>query len=62
MKITESEFKLYETVRRSGVVNMMFASKVAEITNMTKEQVFYIMKTYDALEKKYGEKNGNNQK
>ena len=59
MEITKSEFDLYETVRRSGVVNMMFVSKVSEITNMTKEQVLYVMKNFEALEKKYGEKNDN---
>lgn len=55
MEITKSEFQFFEVVRSSGVVNMCHASKVSEITNMTKEQVLYIMKTYEALHKKYGE-------
>jgi len=57
MEITKSEFGLYEAVRRSGVVNMMFVSKVAEITDLSVEEVKYIIRHYEALSKKFGDEN-----
>ena len=53
MEITKEKFIAYETVRQSGVTNMFAISIVCELSELIKEEVIEIMKTYDELNKKY---------
>ncbi len=53
MEITKKDFEKYEDVRASGITNMFMVSVVCDMSGLTKEQVIYIMKHYDELNKKY---------
>ena len=49
MEITKEEFLSYEEVRKSGCINMFHINGVVGLTDLTREQVFYIMDHYDEL-------------
>ena len=49
MNITKEEFLSYEEVRKSGCINMFNVGGVVGLTDLTREQVFYIMENYDEL-------------
>jgi len=53
MEITKKAFLAYEDVRQSGVTNMFDVKVVNEMSGLTKEQIFEIMKSYDKLAEKY---------
>lgn len=55
MEITKEKFERYIKVQRSGVTNMFMVSNVTSLTGLEKEEVLYIMKHYEELEKKYEE-------
>ena len=52
-KITMSEFQKYEDVRASGVTNMWAVDVVHNLSGLSREKIFVIMKNYEYLEKKY---------
>jgi hypothetical protein len=56
MEITKEEFLSYEEVRKSGCINMFHINGVVGLTDLTREQVFYIMDHYDELKKCYKNK------
>ena len=47
------DYMKYEDCRESGVTNMFDIRNVMALTGLSKEQIIYIMKNYDALTKKY---------
>lgn len=47
--ISREKFESYEQVRQSGVTNMFNVSLVCELTDLTKDECFYIMKNYSKL-------------
>ena len=47
------DFIKYLDCRDSGVTNMFDVTTVKSITGLSKEQIIYIMKNFDKLEKKY---------
>lgn len=51
--VTKKEFMSYESVRRSGVTNMMNVSYVSNVSGLTKEQCFDIMKNYGKYADEY---------
>ena len=56
--ISETVFKAYESVRKSGITNMFDVNTVIYLANqfgvkITKEQIIEIMKTYGELKEKY---------
>lgn len=51
--ITEDKFQAYEDVRQSGVTNMFAVNVVMEISGLSKEECFTIMKHYGELDKLY---------
>ena len=53
MLITEQQFQAYEDVRDSGVTNMFNFKLVEQLSDLTKEQICYIMKNYESLCKQY---------
>ena len=53
IKITKKKFMSYESVRLSGVVNMFMISSVADLSELTKEEVKDIMENYSKYSKKY---------
>ena len=55
MEITKDDFELYEDVRKTGRINMFNVSKIVELTGLTKEQCFYIMKNYNKLSEEFGD-------
>ena len=55
MEISKDEFEQYEEVRKGGLTNMFNVGLVAELSGLTKEQIFFIMKNYGELKKKYCE-------
>ena len=53
MEISKEDFEAYEVVRESGVTNMFAVSKVSELSGLSKEVIFEIMKQYNSLCEKY---------
>jgi len=47
------DFIKYLDVRDSGVTNMFDLRNVTALTGLSKEQIMYIMKNFDKLNKKY---------
>ena len=47
------DFVKFLDCRDSGVTNMFDVTTVKSITGLSKEQIIYIMKNFDKLEKKY---------
>lgn len=58
MEITKEKFDAYESVRRSGVTNMFDVRMVQSLSGLNKEEIFYIMKNYNELMEKFGDKDG----
>ena len=52
--ITKEQFESYEAVRELGVTNMLAVNTVCELSGLTREQVFEIMKNYSALKSEMG--------
>ena len=57
--ITKKEYTAYEKVRLSGVTNMFDVGTVEILSGLSREKIIEIMKTYEALMKKYPEVRGN---
>lgn len=53
MEITQDQFQAYEDLRGEGSINMVMINSVADLTDLTPEQVMYIQKNYSELKKKY---------
>ncbi len=53
--ITKEQFESYESVRVSGVTNMLMITTVCEISGLKRDEVKYIIKNYSELNKKYSE-------
>ena len=53
MEITKEQFLDYEAVRLSGVTNMIAVTVIEELSGLSREQIFEIMKRHDELKKKY---------
>ena len=53
MEITKEQFLDYEAVRLSGVTNMMAITVIEELSGLSREQIFEIMKRHNELKKKY---------
>ena len=51
--ITKEDFEAYEEVRQSGVTNMFMASKVSELSGLSKTQILAIMQDYSYLNTKF---------
>ena len=51
MNITIEQFKRYVAVQESGVTNMWNVTLVSELAELTKAQVMYIMKNYNAIKR-----------
>lgn len=51
MKLTKQQFKEYELVRESGKTNMFDVETVCKLTQLCRDQVFFIMKNYSYLKK-----------
>ena len=51
--ITREEFKDYERLRRSGKINMSDITLVEMLTMLYREQIFFIMRNYKELSKKF---------
>ena len=50
--ITKEQFESYEAVRELGVTNMFAVNNVCNLSGLTREQVFEIMKNYSALKRR----------
>ncbi len=55
MEISKQEFNAYRRVQYSGVTNMFDVRAVESYSGLTREQIMYIMKNYEALEKEHGD-------
>ena len=53
MNITKKEFMAYESVRRSGVTNMLDVSTVELCSGLDRDKICYIIENYNELYKKY---------
>lgn len=55
INITEDQFLIYLEIQRSGALNMFDVTGVVEIAcgELTRKDVFYIMKNYHDLFNKY---------
>lgn len=53
-KITKEDFNAYRKVQHSGVINLFDIQLVSELSGLTKEKTYNIMKQYGFLENKYG--------
>lgn len=51
--ITKKQFERYVRVQMSGVTNMFAVNMVMELSGLSKEQCFEIMKTYGQLKELY---------
>mgnify|MGYP003134152904 FL=1 len=49
MEITKEELNEYDEVRDSGMTNMFNVSVVSDLSGLSKEKIFYIMKNYERL-------------
>ena len=54
-KVTKGEFLMYKAVQESGMFNM-FDPRARELTGLDKGTYVEILKTYDELENKYGDR------
>lgn len=53
MEITQSQFRSYEAVRRSGVTNMFDVRTVSAYSGLERAEILHIMKHYSELKEKY---------
>jgi len=53
MTITKEQFQRYEEVRVSGVTNMFRRTVVQDLTNLSMDEISFIMDNYGALKAKY---------
>lgn len=53
MNITKNQFQSYVSVQESGIVNMFAINTVSELSGLSKEQIFDIMKNYSQYKEKY---------
>ena len=53
MNITKKEFMAYESVRRSGVTNMLDVSTVELCSGLSRDKTCHIIENYNELHKKY---------
>lgn len=53
MEITKDDFKAYVVVQKSGVTNMFDVNVVSQMSGLTDEQCFDIMKNYRKYQKMY---------
>jgi hypothetical protein len=53
INITKEQFLAFEAVRLSGVTEMTDTSRVEELSGLSAEQMFEILKHHDELKKKY---------
>ena len=51
--ITKEEFWAFEKVRESGATNMFDTRRVAELSGLTKENVFRIINKYSTLKTQF---------
>jgi hypothetical protein len=56
MEISKEQFLDYEAVRLSGVTEMTAITVIEELSGLSREQIFEIMKRHDELKKKYSTK------
>jgi hypothetical protein len=56
MEISKEQFLDYEAVRLSGVTEMTAFTVIEELSGLSREQIFEIMKRHDELKKKYSTK------
>ena len=56
MDITKEQFLDYEAVRLSGVTNMGAITIIEELTGLSREQIFEIIRRHGELRKKYSTK------
>ncbi|TLX65889.1 MAG: hypothetical protein E6L03_10440 [Thaumarchaeota archaeon] len=56
--ITKEEFQAYVAVQYSGVTNMFNVGLVSELSDLSRNKIFSIMKNYDTLRKGYGVEEG----
>jgi|MudIll2142460700_1097286.scaffolds.fasta_scaffold256959_3 hypothetical protein len=52
--IDRNDFSNYLKVQKSGITNMFAVHRVAELTGMTKDQIFDIMVNYSKYSKDFG--------
>lgn len=55
MEVTKEEFKRYQIVRATGVVNMLDSKVVCYLADITPAVHRYIVNNYNELVSKYGE-------
>jgi len=53
VKITKQKFRDYVKVQKSGVTNMFNVKTVANLTGLTREECFDIMKNYATYKEKF---------
>ena len=56
MEISKEQFLDYEAVRLSGVTEMTAITVIEELSGLSREQIFEIMKRHDEFKKKYSTK------
>jgi len=49
MEITKEELNEYDEVKESGLTNMLDLTNVSNMSGLSKEKIFYIMKNYERL-------------
>jgi hypothetical protein len=54
MKITKNDFEAYLSVQKSGVTNMFAVNVVSQLSGLSREQIFDIMKNYEKYETQFG--------
>jgi len=52
--ITRDKFKRFESVRRSGVTNMLDVARVSRLSWLHKAELIEIIKNYDRYKKEFG--------
>lgn len=52
-KITKQDFITYQKVQFSGLTNMFDIKKVSELSKLSREKIFDIIKNYSAYAKKW---------
>lgn len=55
VEVTAEDFKEYEKLRISGVVNMMDATRVMSLTNLSRDQHAEIIENYEEYCQEYPE-------
>lgn len=55
--ITKKQFERYVRTQKSSITNMLSVNTVMELSGLSKEQCFEIMKTYGQLKELYPEVN-----